>query len=318
VIFSRHFKTKTTIAAASLAALVGAFVTGCAVTGGTVVGTAPGLAACAGLKTDDQVSVTDGAGNPHADLVDSLIKGLAVNPSAAGTDAAFRQNPFDKFLDCYVGPVDAADLEQRLLRGHVVVTMLAMYGSYNISLRRYNGIEDDATTILRSGEAAEVALSASSAVVRRAAGDSGDAPKSVLPTVDRVDRVVDLLQLAIDIERPSLARTRDIALNLVAAVAGSPGAARELVGAALTGIKKATVLEIYGHALRNDAIRFLSDVKGRGTVDIADWEGWDRYLFEACKPIANIARSPNRCVPSAGVMRDLLMVERPPSRRAAR
>jgi hypothetical protein len=234
---------------------------GCAATGGSIVGTAPGLAACAGLKTEDQVNVTDGAGNPHPDLVEFLIKGLAVNPSASGVDPAVRGNPFDKFLDCYIGPVNAADLEQRLLRGHVVVTMLAMYGGYNIGLRRYNGIEDDATTILRSAEAAEVALSGSSAVVTRAAGDAAARAPSVLPTVEQVDRVVDLLQLAIDVERPTLARTRDTVLNLIAAVGGSPGAARELIGAALTGIKKATILEIYGHAVRNDAIRFLADVQ---------------------------------------------------------
>jgi hypothetical protein len=53
-------------------------------------------------------------------------------PNAAGlrkTEAA----PFQKFLDCYVGPVDPIDFETRLLRGHMALAMIANYTAAVVS-----------------------------------------------------------------------------------------------------------------------------------------------------------------------------------------
>lgn len=279
---------------------------GCAQTASIATGGAPGLHECANLRTGDSTNVTDGSGAPHPDLIDFLVKGLAVDPSGAGRPARpTEDNPFDLFLDCYVGPVAANDLEQRLLRGHVVVTMLAMYGSYNIGLRRYDRIEDDAVAILRSIEAAETALGAGSSVVVKAAGQADGLPPQVLSAFYRVDRVVDVLQVSLDVERPTFNRARDSVINIIAAIGGSPAALRELVGSALTGIKKVAVLELYGTALRNDARTFLIRIQQQpGGPRIEDWEAWDRHLQAACKPIADIARSPNRCVPSGAAVRE--------------
>lgn len=298
----RRWQATAWVALAILALGIG----GCAQTIGVTTGGGPGLHECANLRTGDDTKVTDASGAPHPELIDFLVKGLAVDPSGAGRPARpGEENPFDLFLDCYVGPAAAHDLEQRLLRGHVVVTMLAMYGSYNIGLRRYDRIEDDAVAILRSIEAAETGLSAGSNVVVKAAGLADGLPPPVLSAYYRVDRVVDVLQVSLDVERPTFNRARDSVINIIAAIGGSPSALRALVGSALTGIKKVAVLELYGTALRNDARAFLGRVLQQpGGPRIDDWEAWDRHLHAACKPIADIARSPNRCVPSGVAIRE--------------
>ena len=287
---------------------------GCAQTSGVIASGGPRIGECAGITVDDQ-KVTDATGAPHPDLIEFLVKGLAVDPTGAvRSTAASENNPFDAFLDCYVGEVDATNVEQRLLRGHIVVTMLAMYGSYNIGLRRYDRIEDDATAILRSIEAAEVGLGAGSNMLVRAAGHPADLPRPVIPAFARVDRVVDILQVSIDVERPTFNRSREAVVNIVAAIAGSPQALRELVGTALTGIRKVAVLELYGPALRNDARRFLARVRAEG-AKVDDWEGWDRHLYAACRPIAELARAPNRCVASAAALREAIARNTFPGRR---
>lgn len=275
------------------------------------------LKACANIKTADNKNVTDAQGNPHSDLLNFLIEGLAVNPSDVEKATANGENPFDKFLDCYVGPVDASDIEQRLLRGYVVVTMPTMYGDYNVRLRPYADMVDNARTILHSAATASLRLSLSSNVVYHAAGNAGTIPTTPLPTFERVERVVDVLQLAIDVERPTVARAREGVFNLTAAIGGSPTALRDLIGEALTGIKKATVLAVYGTAIRNDAYTFLARIKARKTVTIHDWEVWDRYMYGACAKLAGMTGSVNRCVPSAATIREYFSGRTGPASRTA-
>src|SRR5258708_38980262 len=143
---------------------------GCAATSGDLAGTTS-KTTCANVKTNNGRNVTDDKGAPHQDLINALLTGLVADPSAPAADgSSAAEDPFDKLLDCYVGPVKAADVEQRLLRGHIVVTMLAIYGRYTVNLRRYTGVEDDASTILKSISAAELQLSKSSNVIHKAAG----------------------------------------------------------------------------------------------------------------------------------------------------
>lgn len=312
------------LAAAALASCAGQ-------TAGNIGGESRGLSEC-GKKTyysekqRKPIEITDADGQMLAGLPEDILLALAtpprMQPADAAADAQLPNNAFDAFLDCYIGPANAGDVEQRLLRGHVTVAMLATYGAFNLRLRRYNGIEEDAATILARIEAAEIALSRSSRILLTAAG-------ATLPAADppnllflRVDRAVDVLQLAIDVERPTVSRVRDAVSNLVGAITGAPGAVSGLVKSALTGIKKAAVLELYGTALRNDAYIFLDEVKGRKPAANAptavkpdDWARWDRLLHEACAEIAGVARSTRvACVPSARALQELLDPGRVPSR----
>lgn len=259
------------------------------------------IPACANRKSDSK-NVTDARGAPHPDLVLWLMQGLTKAPEEPDA-ASQKENPFDNLLDCYIGPVDATNVEQRLFRGHVIVTMLAIYGRFNLKAHRYNGMEDDAATLLKSITTAELSLSRSSNLLFRAAGSQSNLPQTPLKAFNRVDRAVDVLQVAIDVERPTYARARNAVLNLVAVIGGSPTALRDLVSEALVGIKKATVLAVYAPALRADAYADLKRIQRDG-VKVEDWAAWDRELFAACQSIAEMASAPNTCVTSARVLRD--------------
>jgi len=293
------------------------WVGGCAPTSGVMLAAQPGLAACADLTyrgpdaSGQQAlrRITDHKGEPTPFLLGSLIAGVTADPSAAG-----EPNPFDALLDCYVGPVDMADPEKRLLRGHVVVTMLAIYGDFNLGHRHYEDLEDDAALIIRAIENAELSLAAGSRLMVQAAQGPGAEPETVLTSYGRVDRVIDVLQVAIDVERPSHARGALSLRNLAAAV-GAGGSIADLLLDGLRGIRKAAVLEVYGGALRNDARRFLAGLEGRA-VTLEDWRVWDRWLDRACRGIAAQGDVSNRCVPPAATLAAYLDRGTPPSRGA--
>src|SRR5258708_12664316 len=121
---------------------------GCAATSGDLAGTTS-KTTCANVKTNNGRNVTDDKGAPHQDLINALLTGLVADPSAPAADgSSAAEDPFDKLLDCYVGPVKAADVEQRLLRSHIVVTMLAIYGRDTVNLRRYPAVDDARPTTL--------------------------------------------------------------------------------------------------------------------------------------------------------------------------
>lgn len=295
----------------------------CAPTSGVMLAAQPGLVACADLTYRGadasgkpvQRRITDHRGEPTPFLMSSLIAGVTADP---GRDLGGGEpNPFDTLLDCYVGPVDMADPEKRLLRGHVVVTMLAMYGDFNLGYGRYSDVEDDAALIIRAIENAELSLAAGSRLTVQAALGPDAEPDTVLTSYGRVDRLVDVLQVAIEVERPSRSRAAVSLRNLAAAV-GSGGSAgiADLLSAGLRGLRKAAMLELYGGALRNDARRFLAGIEGREAT-LADWRIWDRWLDRACRSMAVQGDVTNRCVPQAQTLAAYLDHGTPPSRTAA-
>jgi hypothetical protein len=226
-------------------------------------------------------------------------------------------NPFDAFLDCYVGEVDPRDPEKRLLRGHVLVTMLTMYGDFNLGHRSYANLEDNAALIIQGIENAELNLGAGSRLMVQAALGPTAEPERVLTSYGRVSRVADVLQVAINVERPSQVRALGTLRNVAAAV-GLGGAAAgvelaDLVLDGLRGIRKAAILEVYGGALRNDARRFLRNLEGRAVI-LDDWQAWDGWLDRACASIAARGDVTNRCVPGAQAMASYLDTGMPPLR----
>jgi hypothetical protein len=300
-------------------------LTGCAKSSGVIVAAQPGVAACANLVhrgvdaqgKPAQWRITDQDGEPTKFLISSLIAGVTADPSR---DLDRGPNPFDAFLDCYVGEVDPGDSEKRLLRGHVLVTMLTMYGDFNLDHRSYANLEDDAALIIQGIENAELNLGAGSRLMVQAALGPTAEPERVLTSYGRVSRVADVLQVAINVERPSQVRALGTLRNVAAAVglgaaAGVAGGAGlgDLVLDGLRGIRKAAILEVYGGALRNDARRFLRNLEGRA-VTLDDWQAWDRWLDRACASIAARGDVTNRCVPSAQAMASYLDTGMPPPR----
>ena len=295
-------------------------LSGCAKTSGVIVAAQPSPMACANMVyegldaagTPVERQITDQNGEPTTFLVASLIAGLTSDPTH-DLDPD-RPNPFDAFLDCYVGEVDMRDPEKRLLRGHVVVTMLAMYGDFNLGHRRYDNLEDDAALIIQGIENAELNLGAGSRLMVQAALGPAAEPEQVLTSFGRVSRVVDVLQVAINVERPSQVRAFGTLRNVAAAIGGGRGVGiADLVFDGLRGIRKAAILEVYGGALRNDARRFLRGLEGRA-VTLDDWQAWDRWLDRACASIAAIGDVTNRCVPGAPALASWLDTGMPPPR----
>lgn len=227
----------------------------------------------------------------NPDLVDAVIGQVETTSSGSEGEQSRTTVTLDDFLDCAVGPVDERNLEARLLRGHVIVAMLAQYGAFNVRFREYDQKRDDATALLAHIEEAERQLRSASAV--RPWG--GEPPqKTVTPTVDKVRRTVAVLQVAIDAERPTIRRARGEVLDLVAASSGSPGAIRTAVLDALTGLSKLARITLYGKAYLIDSRRFFEELNARGdpaTVvpTAADWEGWDRVLVNACGQLGETA-----------------------------
>jgi hypothetical protein len=294
---------------------------GCAKTSGVIIAAQPGPAACAnqvyrGLDAQGKPierQITDQNGEPTMFLISSLVGGLTSDPTY-DLDPN-RANPFDAFLDCYVGEVDMRDPEKRLLRGHVVVTMLAIYGDFNLGHRRYDNLEDDAALIIQGIENAELNFGAGSRLMVQAALGPAAEPEQLLTSFGRVSRVVDVLQVAVDVERPSRVRALGSLRNLAAAIGGGGGIGiADLVFDGLRGIRKAAILQVYGAALRNDARRFLGKLEGR-TVTLDDWQAWDRWLDRACARVAAIGAVTNSCVPGAQALAAYLNVGMPQPRK---
>ena len=99
----------------------------------------------------------------------------------------------DEFLDCYVGPELKADKQTRdevkLLRGHIITTVVARYAAFNVTgevgdfwsldFRTYNGMQRDAGDIVVSLGAAEKGFRSESGLFKDK--DLQPSPCTVLP-----------------------------------------------------------------------------------------------------------------------------------------
>ena len=216
----------------------------------------------------------------------------------AGAPGKSRRSLLDRFLDCAIGEVDPNNREVRLLRGHMIVAMLAQYGAFNITFGNYEDKKEDATALLAQIEVAEEELRRASNIFA-----GGIPPETATPTVDKLRRAVAVLNVAIIAERPTVKRLRGVALNIVAAISGGPGAVKDLVRDALRGIKKVVKLDLWGGAYRQDTHTFLAQFRAsagqnQATVEEKHWTLWNREIKRACKVLEVIAGVKEHCVPS--------------------
>lgn len=241
----------------------------------------------------------------------------------------------DQFLDCYVGPELKADKQTReevkLLRGHVITTVVARYAAFNVTgevgnfwsldFRTYNGMQRDAGDIVVSLGAAEKGFRSESGLFK----DKDLQPSAT--TIDflvrvrntlhgfaRLARVLDVAGAVRSAATPTVQRGREVVANLVGVfTAPTTSNVKSALGDFVTGLEKLTVLKSFGDAYRQDIRDYLTCAQERedpGSTEPAgealtkcadsmkqDWQQWDAALGEACDRLADRAGIVNVCTP---------------------
>ncbi len=249
----------------------------------------------------------------------------------------------NRFLDCYIGPVGAGvwapvrgdeDLEGRLLRGHILLTLLTQYGTELIVSHPSRRQVAQAELLLGHIVEAERTLREASAVMNlrgrdklKAGGlvtfDKNDDPTKVTYAFDDrqrnlrwssfVTRLLRVFQVALDSQRIDTEQSLDRAGNLVAAFSsGNVAAFVPVLKDALAGATSVQKTRIYGDAFLRDARETLSSHRagtsfaGPGSVSYAidrtsaGWALWDEPLTRACGVLATVAKreKDETCVPN--------------------
>lgn len=224
------------------------------------------------------VSVTDENGRINEAYLKALLKG---------------EVSFDGLLDCAFQPMHSD--EARLYRGHVIVSLLATYGAYNLEFGNYDERSTDALTLLGNIEQAERDLRGPSAVVKP---DVKELPYQKRPP--KVTRALRVLEVAVDAERPTFRRFGNTLKGIIGAFTsgGVIGAFEDAFTGALKGLEKTVILDLYGPAYYADAREDLGRFTGKDSKpDAEDWANRDQMINEACGRIAQIAGVEAHCIP---------------------
>lgn len=242
------------------------------------------------------------------------------------------------FLDCYVAKVDQANIEGRLLRGHILTTLLAQYASASLIAKEKATKSDDAATIMAHIRRAEIllislspeALTAIYGLKRDTAGDARlhDMTLRLMPNFRNAQRVAAVFDIGIDIARVDGRFVAGAAGNLFDVVSGAvsggpfnPALApkvNELFAAAVAGLQLAAQSELYGGAFIRDAQLSLLDValplRGPPPENPVGevWQAWLARINAACDSLRGAAGDNNLpCQPSTIDMVNFLKREYP-------
>jgi hypothetical protein len=215
--------------------------------------------------------VTDVEGEISSDYIKALLNG---------------QSKIDYLLDCALA--EAPNQEARLYRAHVLLSLLASYGAYNLSVAQYEESIGDAITLLSHIRQADASLRKASLVVEP------DEPMiSFQENRHRIERISKLLEVALYAERPTLRRAKQSVRSILGAIAADAPTSivKSGIEGAMTGIRKSIHLRLYGKAYledaREDLDRFAS---GTARPSIDDWLRKDELIQEACDKITVIAK----------------------------
>jgi hypothetical protein len=215
--------------------------------------------------------VTDADGEISSDYLKALLNG---------------ESKIDYLLNCALA--EAPDNEARLYRAHVLLSLLASYGAYNLSVGQYEESIGDAITLLSHIKQAETSLRKASSVVEPTA--------AIFKFQDnryRIERISKLLEVALYAERPTLRRAKRSVRSLIGAIAADapPSVVKSGIEGAMTGIRKSIHLRLYGKAYLDDAREDLERfADGSITPSIEDWQRRDILIQEACDKISLIAK----------------------------
>lgn len=222
----------------------------------------------------------------------------------------------DAFLDCGLG--EAPDHELAMLRGHMVVTLMAHWGVMNVWGKMGDGVSVKLMDSESPEQAADILqlVELSSSNIRNASNLYRATPVckgSLTPKGDRVSkRLYPAIALASKVEQPTVHRGRRAVLRLINAVAtGSLLDGIDAVKQGLNGVKKLAlakpVLSGYIQDARDGLEVLRLKYKGKPEsckalntwkADLtAYWAAWDKILGDACDNLALIAGQPShRCL----------------------
>ncbi|MBT2968761.1 MAG: hypothetical protein KME56_04355 [Candidatus Thiodiazotropha sp. (ex Ctena orbiculata)] len=222
-------------------------------------------------KNGKQHTITDSEGEISTGYIKALLSGHA---------------KIDAFLDCALA--EAPKHETRLYRGHVLLSLLASYGAYNLSVGQYEESIGDAITLLTHIREAEKSLRAASREVKP---DENTLPYQESPL--RLKRISNLLEVALYAERPTLRRGKKDVRSLLGGIAAdaTPSILQAGVEGAMRGISKSIHLRLYGKAYlkdaRDDLARFAD---GSVLPETEDWKNRSVMIQDACDRIRLFAQ----------------------------
>ncbi|MBT3046130.1 MAG: hypothetical protein AB2637_05015 [Candidatus Thiodiazotropha sp.] len=222
-------------------------------------------------KNGNQHTVTDSEGEISSGYIKALLSGHA---------------RIDAFLDCALA--EAPKHETRLYRGHVLLSLLASYGAYNLSVGRYEESIGDAITLLTHIREAEKSLRAAS---REVEPDESTLPYQGSPI--RLKRISNLLEVALYAERPTLRRAKKDVRSLLGGIAAdaTPSILQAGVEGAMRGISKSIHLRLYGKAYLKDARDDLARFADGSVLPVAaDWKNRSAMIQDACERIRVFAQ----------------------------
>lgn len=242
----------------------------------------------------------------------------------------------DQFLDCYVGPdggtlvvggasPTGAELQRaeelRQFRAHAIVTLLARYAALNVSgqfggetipFRNYPGMDQDAAEIISSIRRVETSIRVASKLT------NFDSLRSKLNITDptathpaslkqasqiefkkdeKEDRIIAVMRLLVDVEKPTYERTKNAFLDFLGLVqAPTLTKGKIVLKDAANGVKKLSVVDRFRDAYRSGLRNELNALKGQD-VPYTKWQEWDAFLTDACVRIQAVASEPDTCVP---------------------
>lgn len=275
---------------------------------GTIIGAMVMLGGCALNTGTGFIADKDGL---KKCTQEAELEGSSVSASAL----PIKPEELDRFLDCFVGP--AVTKEEKIFRGHIIVTLFARYGAFNltgeygpgksITFSSYAEIKNDAARLLANIENAESELRKGTRIFSQSTTRGFD-------HTEKLYRIFAVADVAIEAETPTVRRARGYFENLVAAFSGSPFAIKTVVKDLRTVFKKVSILHRFGAANRLDAkvdlCHLVNDGKAQHIKQIcegriknrnlvrADWNKWDNWLNSACDTIAKVAGAKQHCVPN--------------------
>lgn len=290
--------------------------------------------------------VGDAAGVSFAHVMTKFKTGLM--PEQTSDTVPMGPGAIHEFLDCYIGPVHQNDLEGRILRGHIIVVLLAQYGAETLEASSRSAKPEDAQRMLAHIRRAQRhLLAASPAGLDARWGQSAngrwqalDGLKGAkeraeerrivmgadgeLPFFRNAQRHSAVFEVGIDISRVNAREFLYVVKSLFSAVVGrSVPDLSVAIGYALDGLNLASKVEWYGGAFIRDAQLTLGQLRAAGVPAAEDnvtsseyqravgkWQAWNVRLQKACESLQAMAKTDlEGCWPSKEYMKGYLESE---------
>ena len=223
-------------------------------------------------------------------------------------ETAGKKSAMNEFLDCITGvAIGQNAIEFRLLRGHLIVGVLAIYGEDSAGKSPSNK-QKHATNILGHIERAESLLWEASGCQNSAAGADCTPldPNTLTDARDTLRRIFAVLDLARAVSEPGKERVLPFGKSFITRISAlitvpTPSGAIGLVKEGRRAAARIFTLRSYSAAYRSAVEGFLKEVTGR-TPKAENWKRIDTaYLLPACKSLARMAgrkEDQHHCVPS--------------------